>query len=69
MRDNGLAVDAICLSLIYSSPEKDLVYGTSDYCGVDSRYGFLGEFCRLIEESQRGGICVFLDLAFNHGCR
>jgi alpha-glucosidase len=63
---DGLGVDAIWLSPIFCSPDKDFGYDAADYCAIDPRYGTLADFDRLIREAQRRGIRVLLDLAFNH---
>ena len=64
--EDGLAVDAIWLSPIFPSPDKDFGYDIADYCAIDPRYGSLADLDRLIQEAGRRGIRVLLDLAFNH---
>jgi len=64
--EDGLGVDAIWLSPIFTSPDKDFGYDVADYCTIDPRYGSLADFDRLVQEAPRRGIRVLLDLAFNH---
>ena len=62
----GLGVDAIWLSPIFPSPDKDFGYDVSDYCSIDARFGTLADFDRLVAESHRHGIRVILDMVMNH---
>ena len=39
-----LGVDAIWLSPIYPSPDKDFGYDVSDYMGIDPRFGTMEDF-------------------------
>ena len=43
-----LGVDAIWLSPIYPSPDKDFGYDVADYLTIDPKYGNLQDFDRLI---------------------
>nr|BAL56956.1 alpha amylase catalytic region [uncultured Chloroflexota bacterium] len=61
-----LGVDAIWLSPIYPSPDKDFGYDVADYTNIDPRYGTLEDFDRLLEQAHARGIRVILDLVFNH---
>jgi len=61
-----LGVDAIWLSPIYSSPDKDFGYDVSDYGNVDPRFGSLADFDALVREAHRRGIRVILDMVLNH---
>ena len=69
LRDGGtdsLGVDAIWLSPIYPSPDFDFGYDVADYVGVDSKYGTLADFDRLVEACHARGVRVILDLVLNH---
>lgn len=62
----SLGIDAIWLSPIYPSPDFDFGYDVADYVGVDSRFGSLAEFERLVAAAHGRGIRVILDLVLNH---
>lgn len=61
-----LGIDAIWLSPICPSPDKDFGYDVSDYCQVDPRYGNLADLDRLVAEAHARGIHVILDMVMNH---
>jgi len=61
-----LGIDAIWLSPFYPTPDKDFGYDISNYVDVDSRFGTLADFDRLVAEAHRRGIRVILDLVLNH---
>jgi alpha-glucosidase len=61
-----LGVDALWLSPIYPSPDKDFGYDVSDYVDVDPRFGSLADFDLLLSEAHRRGIRIVLDLVLNH---
>ncbi len=63
---DSLGVDALWLSPIYPSPMLDGGYDVMDYTSVDSVFGTLADFDRLIEACHRRGIRVILDLVMNH---
>lgn len=61
-----LGVDALWLSPIYPSPDKDFSYDVSDYVDIDPRFGSLADFDLLLSEAHQRGIRVILDLVLNH---
>jgi alpha-glucosidase len=61
-----LGIDAIWLSPIYPSPQKDFGYDVANYTDVDPCYGTLADFDRLLQEAHARGIRVILDLVLNH---
>src|SRR5512136_2773844 len=61
-----LGVDAIWLSPIYPSPDKDFEYDISDYCDVDPRFGSLVDFDQLVAASHQRGLHVIQDMVMNH---
>jgi alpha-glucosidase len=61
-----LGIDAIWLSPIHPSPDKDFGYDVSDYEAIDPKYGTLADFDHLVEEAHRRNIHVILDGVFNH---
>ncbi len=61
-----LGVDAIWLSPIYPTPDKDFGYDISDYEAIDPRFGTLADFDSLLKEAHHRGIRVIMDGVFNH---
>jgi alpha-glucosidase len=61
-----LGVDAIWLSPIYPSPDKDFGYDVADYVDIDPRFGSLKEFDLLLSEAHKRGLHIILDLVLNH---
>ena len=61
-----LGVDALWLSPIYPSPDKDFGYDVSDYVNIDPRFGSLADFDLLLSEAHQRGIRIVLDLVLNH---
>lgn len=61
-----LGVDALWLSPIHPSPQKDFGYDISDYCGIDPVFGDLAAFDALVAEARAAGLRVILDLVVNH---
>ncbi|WP_132058659.1 alpha-amylase family protein [Halorussus amylolyticus] len=62
----GLGIDCVWLLPFYPSPNRDNGYDVTDYYGVDSRYGTLGDFVEFVREADRRGIRVLVDLVVNH---
>ena len=62
----GLGIDAIWLSPFFPSPQADFGYDVSDYCDIDSDYGTLDDFDKLVFEAHKREIKVVLDLVLNH---
>lgn len=61
-----LGVDALWLSPIYPSPDKDFGYDVSNYLDIDPRFGSLSDFDLLLSEAHRRGLKIILDLVLNH---
>ena len=61
-----LGVDALWLSPIYPSPDKDFGYDVSDYVDIDPRFGSLADFDLLLSEAHQRGLRIILDLVLNH---
>jgi alpha-glucosidase len=61
-----LGVDALWLTPFYPSPMKDFGYDVADYTNVDSLFGDLATFDRLLAEAHRQRIKVIVDYVPNH---
>lgn len=62
----SLGIDAIWLTPIYPSPQVDFGYDISDYYNIDSQYGTLADFDRLVTEARKRHIGIIMDLVLNH---
>jgi maltose alpha-D-glucosyltransferase/alpha-amylase len=62
----GLGVTALWLMPFQPSPCKDDGYDVTDYYGVDSRYGTLGDFVEFTRGCEQRGMRVLIDLVVNH---
>ena len=51
-----LGVDAIWLSPIYPSPDKDFGYDIADYFDIDPKFGSIADFDRLLYEAHKRDI-------------
>jgi alpha-glucosidase len=61
-----LGVDAVWLTPITVSPDKDMGYDVADYCNVQPAFGTLDDIDELIRESGKRDIKVVLDIVPNH---
>jgi alpha-glucosidase len=61
-----LGVDAIWLSPIHPSPNRDWGYDVSDYDSVHPDYGSLADFDRLLTEAHGRGLKIILDEVLCH---
>ncbi|HEV7716059.1 MAG TPA: alpha-glucosidase [Steroidobacteraceae bacterium] len=62
----SLGVAGIWLSPFFTSPMKDFGYDISDYCDVDSIFGTLADFDRLVERAHELNLKVVIDQVFSH---
>jgi alpha-glucosidase len=62
----ALGVDAIWLSPIHPSPNRDWGYDVSDYEGVQPDYGALQDLAALLEAAHRKGLKLLLDEVLAH---
>jgi alpha-glucosidase len=62
----ALGVDAIWIAPMYPSPQVDFGYDISDYQNVDTQYGTLADFDRLLTQARAHHIRVLLDMVLNH---
>ncbi|MBQ6147676.1 hypothetical protein IJI70_02435 [Candidatus Saccharibacteria bacterium] len=61
-----LSVDYVWVSPFYPSPWKDGGYDISDYKAVNPRFGTMEDFDAFVQEAERFGIKVLIDLVLNH---
>ena len=61
-----LGVDAIWLSPVFQSPQKDFGYDIANYYQIDSTFGDMATIERLILEAHQHNIKVIMDGVFNH---
>ncbi len=62
----SLGVDAIWLSPIHPSPNRDWGYDVADYEGVHPDYGTLDDFARMVEAIHAHGLKLILDEVLAH---
>ncbi len=62
----SLGVDAIWLSPIHPSPNRDWGYDISDYEGVHPDYGTLADFAALVDAAHARGLKILLDEVLAH---
>jgi alpha-glucosidase len=63
---SNLGVDALWLSPIFKSPQKDHGYDVSDYQDIDEIFGDLADFDRLVGQAHARDIKVTVDMVPNH---
>jgi alpha-glucosidase len=62
----SLGVDAIWLSPIHPSPNRDWGYDVSDYEGIQPDYGTLEDFAALLQAAHARGLKIILDEVLCH---
>lgn len=62
----GLGVDAIWLSPVYISPNRDYGYDIADYRNINPEYGTMADMERLIAEAHKRHLKIIMDLVINH---
>jgi len=62
----SLGVDGLWLNPCYPSPNRDGGYDVADYVSIDTRYGGLAAFDRLLATAHERGLKVLMDLVPNH---
>jgi len=62
----ALGADAVWLSPVYPSPDRDFGYDVADYCGVDAKFGTLERFDALLAGLHSRGLRLILDQVFAH---
>ncbi|MER2063047.1 MAG: alpha,alpha-phosphotrehalase [Alkalibacterium sp.] len=61
-----LGADMIWLNPFYKSPQNDNGYDIADYTSIDPMFGTWEDFDRLVEEADKLGIGLMLDMVLNH---
>lgn len=59
-------IDVIWLSPVYKSPNDDNGYDISDYENIMTEFGTMEDMDRLIQEADKRGIKILMDLVVNH---
>ena len=63
---HGLGVTCVWLQPFYPSPNRDNGYDVTDFYGVHSKHGSLGDFVAFMRRADALGIRVIIDLVVNH---
>lgn len=61
-----LGVDYIWMTPFFVSPQNDNGYDVADYRSIDPVFGTMEDLDELIEEADKRGISLMLDMVFNH---
>lgn len=61
-----LGVDALWLSPVFPSPQKDNGYDVADYVSIDPVFGSMEDFEDLVEAARDRHMAVIMDLVLNH---
>ncbi|AWK50202.1 alpha,alpha-phosphotrehalase [Clostridium beijerinckii] len=61
-----LGIDYIWLTPFYISPQIDNGYDVADYYTIDSSFGTIEDFDKLVKEAEARQIYIMLDMVFNH---
>jgi alpha-glucosidase len=61
-----LGVDAVWLTPIYPSPQRDFGYDITDHTAIDPQFGTLEDFDALVAAAHGHGLRVILDYVPNH---
>jgi trehalose-6-phosphate hydrolase len=62
----ALGVDAIWMTPIYDSPQRDHGYDISDYRSIYAEYGSMADFDQLLADAHERGLRIILDMVVNH---
>ena len=61
-----LGCNAIWFSPLYPSPNADFGYDIADYKNINSEYGTLELFKKVLDEAHKRGMKIIMDLVVNH---
>ncbi|WP_239284919.1 alpha,alpha-phosphotrehalase [Collinsella sp. An2] len=64
-----LGVDYLWITPFFPSPQRDNGYDVSDYCAIDSVYGTMDDFDRLVAKADARGMGIMLDMVLCHTSR
>lgn len=62
----ALGADAIWLSPVYPSPNRDFGYDVSDYCAIAPEMGTMAEFDHMLTQAHQRGLKVIMDQVLSH---
>jgi maltose alpha-D-glucosyltransferase / alpha-amylase len=62
----GLGVTCVWLQPFQPSPNRDNGYDVTDYYGVNSKHGSLGDFVQFMNHAKALGMRIIVDLVVNH---
>lgn len=62
----SLGIDVVWLSPFFTSPDLDMGYDVSDYCGVNPLFGTLADFDELVARAHALGLKVIIDQVISH---
>lgn len=62
----NLGADALWLSPVYPSPQRDNGYDVADYYGIDPVFGTMQDFDLLTAEAEKRNMGIIMDLVLNH---
>ena len=61
-----LGIDALWISPMYVSPNKDYGYDIADYTGINPEFGTMEDMRTLLSEAKKRDIRIIMDLVINH---
>lgn len=61
-----LGVDLLWLTPIYNSPKNDNGYDIADYYQIDSDFGTMEDFDKLLSKAEKKGMGILMDIVANH---
>lgn len=61
-----LGIEAIWLSPINPSPDRDFGYDVADYNAIDPKFGTMADFEELLHQAHKRKLRIILDLVLNH---
>ncbi len=62
----SLGIDVLWLCPFFKSPMDDMGYDISDFCDIDPIFGTLKDFDQLLQETEKRGMGIMMDLVMNH---
>ncbi len=62
----SLGIDILWLCPFFKSPMDDMGYDISDFRAIDPIFGSMEDFNQLLEQTQKRGMGIMMDLVMNH---